>query len=110
MSIYLDPTGRSTFGIAICDRCKRKFYTDQLTPDPNAPGLMVCVDDLDVFDPWRLPARPAEKINLPYVRPDEPVDDVNAPAAFTLVGAFLITEDGDLIITEGGSLIEAEVV
>lgn len=39
-------------------------------PDPNFPGLFVCREDLDRFDPWRLPARQTENIALRHPRPD----------------------------------------
>jgi hypothetical protein len=39
-------------------------------PDPNFPGMRVCKDDLDQFDPWRLPARQTENIALRHPRPD----------------------------------------
>ena len=39
-------------------------------PDPNFPGMRVCKDDLDNFDPWRLPARQTENIALRFPRPD----------------------------------------
>jgi len=39
-------------------------------PDPNFPGMRVCKDDLDKFDPWRLPARQTENISLRFPRPD----------------------------------------
>lgn len=39
-------------------------------PDPNFPGMRVCKDDLDNFDPWRLPARQTENITLRFPRPD----------------------------------------
>lgn len=70
MSIFLNSTGRSTLGIALCARCSRKFYLDELFSDPNSPGMMVCRDDLDVLDPYRLPPREADNITLPFVRPD----------------------------------------
>lgn len=70
MSIWLDPTGKSTYGIGICDRCKRKFSLDDLAPDPNVPGLKVCAADRDDYDPYRLPARQTENITLKFVRPD----------------------------------------
>jgi hypothetical protein len=57
MPLYLDTRGRSTLGIGLCARCSRKFSLDDLHSDPNFPGLMVCVADLDDFDPYRLPAR-----------------------------------------------------
>ncbi len=39
-------------------------------PDPNFPGMRVCKEDLDNFDPWRLPARQTENISLRFPRPD----------------------------------------
>lgn len=90
MSIYLDPRGKTSYGIGICDRCRRKFSITDLHPDRNTPGLIVCDADNDVFDPWRLPARQSEDITLPYYRPDVPLGVT--PAAET--------PDGDLRITE----------
>ena len=43
---------------------------DELTPDPNYPGLLVCQDDLDQFDPYRLPAREADRLQFDGPRPD----------------------------------------
>lgn len=71
MPIFLDTRGRSTLGIGLCARCSRKMSLDDLTSDPNFPGLMVCKDDIDQFDPYRLPARQPETITLRFVRPDE---------------------------------------
>lgn len=70
MPRYLDTTGRTKLAIAICARCSRKFPYDELQQDPNFPGLYVCSDDLDVLDPWRLPARPSDDITLDHPRPD----------------------------------------
>ena len=75
MPIFLDPRGKATYGIALCARCSRKMFIEDLYPDPNAPGLMVCVEDLDVLDPYRLPARQTEQINLPIYRPDLDLTD-----------------------------------
>jgi hypothetical protein len=66
-----------------------------LFQDPNSPGLRFCEADLDVFDPYRLPARQTENIALPFTRPDEPLTfDVNAvsnnlrpPGDFLLSGS-----------------------
>lgn len=81
MSVFVDPTGEPTFGIGICARCARVFPLAQLLSDPNAPGLMVCKDDQDVLDPYRLPARTEDQIVLPFARPDEAiiVSDVVTP-------------------------------
>ena len=73
MPLFLNTRGRSTLGIGICARCSRKMSLDDLRPDPNAPGLMVCDADRDLLDPYRLPAREPESISLPFVRPDVPL-------------------------------------
>lgn len=78
---HLDTTGQPTYGIGLCGRCSAKLPLAELTSDPNSPGLMVCKDDLDVLDPWRLPARETEDINLPFVRPDINIDVPKALAA-----------------------------
>jgi|SRR5579863_2550018 len=70
MPKFIDTRGHSTLGIAICARCKEKFPEDELREDPNYPGLFVCTDDLDQFDPWRLPAKEADRIILDHPRPD----------------------------------------
>jgi hypothetical protein len=70
MSVYLDTRGNSVLSVAICDRCSRKFPYVDLMPDPNFPGMRVCKDDLDKFDPWRLPAIQPENITLRFPRPD----------------------------------------
>ena len=70
MPVWLDTRGNSVLSVAICDRCRlKKAYVD-LYPDPNAPGMRVCKEDLDVLDPWRLPAIQTENIALRFPRPD----------------------------------------
>jgi len=68
---YLDTRGKQYLAIGLCDRCKRKFPLGELWSDRNNPALKVCRDDLDDFDPYRLPARSGEQIALRYPRPDE---------------------------------------
>ena len=70
MPVYLDTRGNSVLSVAICDRCSRKFPYVDLMPDPNFPGMRVCKEDLDKFDPWRLPAIQTENIALRFPRPD----------------------------------------
>ena len=70
MPVYIDTRGNSVLSIAICDRCSRKFPYVDLMPDPNFPGMRVCKDDVDQFDPWRLPAIKTENITLRFPRPD----------------------------------------
>lgn len=74
MPIFLDTRGKSTLGIGICGRCSRKMSLDALHSDPNYPGLRVCREDLDDYDPYRLPARQSEDISLRFCRPDTPLD------------------------------------
>ena len=71
---FLDTRGQAVYGVGLCGRCSAKLPLGELHSDPNSPGLMVCKDDLDVLDPWRLPARETEDINLPFVRPDTNID------------------------------------
>lgn len=89
MSIWLDTRGRSTLGIGLCARCSRKMSLDELFSDPNSPGLRVCREDLDNLDPYRLPPRQPDNINLPFVRPDAPL---------TTNPAGLVTEDDNSFI------------
>ena len=47
-------------------------------PDPNFPGLRVCQQGCaDNKDPYRLPARKTERINLQYPRPDVNLNDLS---------------------------------
>ncbi len=93
MPIYIDTTGNSVLSVAVCDRCSRKFAYVDLMPDPNFPGMRVCKDDLDKFDPWRLPARQTEKIALRFPRPD---------VSIALVPNEVLTESG---FTNGNSVL-----
>lgn len=74
MPVFLDTRGRTTLAIGICGRCSRKFSLDDLYSDPNYPGLKVCKDDIDQYDPYRLPARQPEQIGLKFARPDTPLE------------------------------------
>jgi hypothetical protein len=93
--MYLDVTGQSTYGIAICGRCSRKFLLAELAPDPNSPGLMVCKEDLDDYDPYRLAPRAPDQIVLPFTRPDTPINTHPAGLIQEAGDLFIITEDGN---------------
>lgn len=94
MPVYLDTRGESILSVAICDRCRRKFPYNALKPDPNFPGMRVCEEDLDQFDPWRLPALQTENISLRFPRPDTDI------AVGPVGGKELMTEQGNsLFIT-----------
>lgn len=95
MPKFLDPTGRTTFGLALCARCGMKFFQDELRPDPNSPGLYVCDADVDQYDPYRLAARPSENVALRFTRPDESLapDYEGAISDDGLV--YIVTDDGE---------------
>lgn len=111
MAIFLDPRGHTTFGIAICDRCKFKRYADELKRDPNYPGLRVCVYGcVDQFDPWRLPARQTENITLPFVRPDVPISDPSPPLSVQqILSQRLVDDKGNAILDANGNYIDVDV-
>ena len=91
---FLDPTGEPTYGIGLCARCSRKFPLAELAPDPNYPNLMVCAEDSDDYDPYRLAPKPEDQVVLPFVRPDTPIN--TAPSG-------VITQDGtQFIVSEDG--------
>jgi hypothetical protein len=95
MPMFLNTRGRTTLGIGICGRCSRKFSLDELIPDPNYPGLKVCRKDADDYDPYRLGMPAADRLVLPFVRPDTPL--YSNPAGFIDEQSeeFVITEDTD---------------
>jgi hypothetical protein len=69
-------------------------------PDPNFPGMRVCKDDVDNFDPWRLPARQTENIALRFPRPDTSVatgpiggNQIQTENGFQNGNSFYITEN-----------------
>lgn len=71
MAIFLDTIGYSDIAIAVCDRCKMKRPHAVMRNDPNFPGLRVCNEGCaDQLDPYRLPARKTERINIRFPRPD----------------------------------------
>ena len=111
MPTFLDTSGLKNLGIGICDRCSRKFPLVELFSDPNTPGLKVCRDDIDDYDPYRLPARRTENITQRFVRPDVPLTDLQIGAVHPAFGLFgvrvalgsvnpRITEDGQIRVME----------
>ena len=98
MSKFLDVSGNSTYGIGLCARCNRKFPLGDLQEDPNFPALMVCRDDVDQFDPYRLAPRAEDQVVLPFVRPDQSVA-TNPSGVITQDGTqFIVSEDGQRFI------------
>ena len=117
MAVFLDPTGKSNYGIGICARCSCKFFLEDLYSDPNTPGLKVCINDLDDYDPYRLAPRQADRITLPFYRPDQ---DLTAggpnPNPISLFGVREAigespreTEDGRLRVLEDATVNKDEV-
>jgi len=95
---FLDPTGQPTFGIGICARCSRKMPLASLHSDPNYPNLMVCDEDTDQYDPYRLAPRRPDQIVLPFTRPDVPLT-TNPSGLIPQDGTqFVISEDGQRFI------------
>lgn len=70
MSIFLNTTGKPSLGIGLCDRCKKKFPIDELKPDRDNPGLLVCFKDNDEVDRYKLPPRVPENVTLRQIRLD----------------------------------------
>ena len=69
--MFLDTIGNASLAIFVCDRCRMKRPIDEQMPDGNFPGLKVCQQGCaDQKDPYRLPARKTERINLRFPRPD----------------------------------------
>jgi len=69
MGLFLPVKAKGSVAIAVCQRCNEKMYYADLKKDPNN-GMMVCEDCVDIYDPWRLPARQADQISLDHPRPD----------------------------------------
>jgi len=99
MPIYIDTRGNSVLSVAICDRCNRKMAYVDLMPDPNFPGMRVCKEDLDQFDPWRLPAIQPENITLRHPRPD--VSVARTDSQLLTQGNLNNSEPGDSIFIDG---------
>lgn len=74
-------------------------------PDPNFPGMRVCKDDLDNFDPWRLPARQTENIALRFPRPDTNIalqpDELLTETGFQNGNSFFIDQTQEQATTAG---------
>ena len=96
MPVFLNTLGNASLAIFVCDRCKMKRPLDEQMSDPNFPGLKVCQQGCaDEKDPYRLPARKTERINLRFPRPDVSV---------ALDPNNLVTDNaGDYIISTEGN-------
>lgn len=73
----------------------KKAYVD-LQPDPNFPGLRVCNEGCrDQYDPYRLPARQTERINLRFARPDISVATNPNDLQTGGYGGYIISTEGN---------------
>lgn len=106
MPRFLDTRGLTSVAIGICDRCKMKRAYVELGPDPNFPGLRVCERGCkDQYDPYRLPARKTERINLRFPRPDLSVAIDPADIITTGYGGFILsTQDNQNTPENDGNL------
>jgi hypothetical protein len=99
-----DPTGHPFYAVGVCDRCSRTFILDELIEDGNLPGLRVCREDWDELDPYRLPPRQPDNLNLPFVRPDVPIAQAatveQVTVRITEADETRLTEDSDTRITQ----------
>lgn len=99
MPRFLDTHGLGNLAIGVCDRCKMKRVFVSLMSDTNFPGLRVCEEGCrDEKDPYRLPARKTERINLRFPRPDVSVA-VNPNDILTTGGSY----GGFVVSTEGNT-------
>jgi hypothetical protein len=56
---------------------------------------MVCKDDSDQYDPYRLAPRAPDQIVLPFVRPDLPLNTNPSGLVNESDNLFIITENND---------------
>lgn len=92
MPRFLDTLGYSDIAIAVCDRCKMKRAHSVMRADPNFPGLQVCDQGCaDQLDPYRLPARQTERIQLRFPRPDVSVADTDRNLVTNPNSAYIIS-------------------
>lgn len=84
--LFIDTRGETNLGIYICQRCQGKRPYSQMTEDGNIKGFMVCLPSIspgcwDTRDPFRDPAPPPDRMQLPFVRPDGPLLPTAADSA-----------------------------
>jgi hypothetical protein len=94
MPVFMDTEGLASLAIAVCDRCKMKRALVNLMPDSNFPGLRVCNEGCrDQLDPYRLPARKTERINLRFPRPDVSVAVTDNNIITTGYGGYVVSPE-----------------
>jgi len=101
MPLFLDTEGYSDIAIGICDRCRMKRPHATLGPDINFPGLMVCEENCrDQKDPYRLPARKTERINLRFPRPDVSVAAIQNNLVLNDQQTIILSTEGNTNLIE----------
>jgi hypothetical protein len=111
MPVFLDTFGNASLAIFICDRCRLKRPMDEQMSDHNFPGLKVCQQGCaDEKDPYRLPARKTERINLRFPRPDVSVAlDPNGLAVDTAGSVIISLQQNNDTPEDNGNLDGIEV-
>ncbi len=71
MPLFLTRGKSQSPTVAICDRCRAKFFLTDLKRDRNSPGLRVCDSCNDEKDPYKLPQRTPENISVKDPRVEE---------------------------------------
>jgi hypothetical protein len=111
MPMFLDTEGYSDIAIAICDRCRMKRPHATLGPDINFPGLMVCEEGCrDEKDPYRLPARQTERINLRFPRPDVSVAAIQDNLVTNDQQNVIVSTEGNTNIVENDGNLDGIAV
>ena len=109
--MFLDTEGYSDIAIGICDRCRMKRPHATLGPDINFPGLMVCEENCrDEKDPYRLPARQTERINLRFPRPDVSVAAIQDNLVTNNQQNVIISTEGNTNIIENDGNLDGIAV
>ena len=108
MPKFLDTLGNSDIAIAICDRCKMKRAHSVMRSDPNFAGLQVCDQGCaDEKDPYRLPARPTERITIRFPRPDLLRALINAKIGFEIMDTQAACRTYNILVGEGRQAMAA---
>jgi hypothetical protein len=109
--MFLDTEGYSDIAIGICDRCRMKRPHATLGPDINFPGLMVCEENCrDEKDPYRLPARQTERINLRFPRPDVSVAAIQDNLVTTDQQNVIVSTEGNTQTPENNGNLDGIAV
>ena len=111
MPKWLDTRGLTSLAIGVCDRCKMKRAYVDLGSDPNFPGLRVCNEGCrDQYDPYRLPARQTERINLRYARPDVSVATNPHDLDTGGYGGYVISTEGNTNVVQNDGNLDGLLV